>query len=461
MRQIDRRTIRGGTVSSFRSLALGLAVAMVVAASATTAIAQGGDQAPEATDVGITADTIRIAVIADVDNPIRPGLFQGSFDAMAGFEKFINSKAGGGGLAGRKVVVDQIDSKLSANETRNAIIKACGEDFAIVGTSALFVNNVDDMTGCVNKAGEALGIPDFPFVTTEPVHQCSAVSHSINPPSLQCDTINNPGDETYVVNMGPTLYYGKKFKDLHGVWVYPSDLKSAKDAQVPVFTAQQIKGHIRLDQQFDVSNVAPQSVYTPVAQAIKSHNSTYARSGLASDGNVALRKEAKLQGVTSVKVWDCGLQCYSKEFLAQGGADVEDFYVWIGFLPFIGKSSEVKQNKMLETFVKYTGKSKTNGFGLQVWASALYFRDVVNAVVGKDGVNGLTRKAVIAAANDVNGFDAEGMLAPTDVGSRTLSDCFVLMQVKNGEFKRVFPKKKGTFSCNEKNRATVKLDLIH
>jgi Periplasmic binding protein len=447
-------------VARMRPLALSLCVVMAVTASTATAVAKGGSETPAATDVGVTADTVRIAVIADVDNPIRPGLFQGSFDAMKGFEKFINSKAGGGGLAGRKVVVDQIDSKLSADATRTAIIQACEQDFALVGTSALFLNNVDDMTSCVNQAGEALGIPDFPFTTTEPVHQCSPVSHPINPPSLRCDTIDDPGDETYLVNMGPTRYYSKKFKDLHGVWVYPSDLKSAKDSQVPTFTAQQNQGGIDLDQEFDVSNLAPQSVYTPVAQAIKTHNSTYARSGLASDGNIALRKEANLQGVTSVKVWDCGVQCYGRDFLETGGAAVEDFYVWIGFLPFLGKSTDVKQNKMLNTFVKYTGESKANGFGVQTWASALYFRDVVNAVVETEGVNGLTREAVIAAANDVNDFDAEGMVAPTDVGDRTPTDCFVLMQVNSGEFTRVFPKKKGTFSCDEKNRATVKLDLI-
>lgn len=40
------------------------------------------------------------------------------------------------------------------------------------------------------------------------------------------------------------------------------------------------------------------------------------------------------------------------------------------------------------------------------------------------------------------------------------SDCFALLQVKNGEFTRVFPKKPGTFSCDKANRVTLKLDLI-
>ena len=93
--------------------------------------AQGnGDEKPEATEVGVTADEIRIVVIVDIDTPVAPGLFKGSADAVEGFAKYINKT---GGLAGRKVVVDVIDSKLNADEARNAVIQACAEDFAMVG----------------------------------------------------------------------------------------------------------------------------------------------------------------------------------------------------------------------------------------------------------------------------------------------------------------------------------------
>jgi hypothetical protein len=36
-----------------------------------------------------------------------------------------------------------------------------------------------------------------------------------------------------------------------------------------------------------------------------------------------------------------------------------------------------------------------------------------------------------------------------------------MMQVKDGKFKRVFPKEKGTHSCNDKkNLVTVKIDQV-
>ena len=42
---------------------------------------------------------------------------------------------------------------------------------------------------------------------------------------------------------------------------------------------------------------------------------------------VHLRKEAKLQGVDSVKIWACNQGCYDKLFVEQGGADVDGTYV--------------------------------------------------------------------------------------------------------------------------------------
>ena len=132
-----------------------------------------------ATDVGITPTEIRIGVIADTGSPLAPGLFQGAVDAVQAWAKYMNEKEGG--LAGRKIVVDTYDSKLDANEARNAIIEACSKDFAIVGTSALFLNNIDDLVGCKDIKGAATGLPDFPSSRTEVVHQCSPVSYGDQP----------------------------------------------------------------------------------------------------------------------------------------------------------------------------------------------------------------------------------------------------------------------------------------
>jgi hypothetical protein len=434
-----------------RVVALGATLAMALGMTAVAGAQSDSKESLEASDVGITSTEIRIAVIADVDNPFQAGLFKGSADAVQAFGKWINAH---GKLAGRKVVVDFIDSKLNADETRNAIITACSEDFAIIGTSALFVNNTDDLVGCVDSAGAATGLPDFPVVTTEPEHQCSPVSHPINPPTLLCSTIDQH-PQTYRAAIGPTRYYLKKYKDLHGAFLYPSDLRAAKDSQVPLFTAQQDAG-IKADVETDVSARAPQSAYTPIIQQMKDAGSTYGRSGLGSASTVSFRKEAKLQGLATVKVWDCSVQCYNGSLLEQGGADVEGQYVSLAFVPF----EEAGSNAMLASYVKSVGKDHADGFGAQAWAAAIYFRDAVNAVVKGGGNNALTRARVLDAADGINGFTAEGMIGKTDVGKRAPSPCYALLQVKSGKFVRVNPAKKASFDCDPKSLVTLKLDLI-
>ncbi len=95
-----------------------------------------------------------------------PGLFQGVVDGVQSAAKYLNSKAGGGGIGGRKLVVDFIDSKLNGNAARDGVITACQNDFAMVGTAALFLPTVEDQVNCTDKAGAATGLPDIGAVVT-------------------------------------------------------------------------------------------------------------------------------------------------------------------------------------------------------------------------------------------------------------------------------------------------------
>jgi hypothetical protein len=407
-------------------------------------------QSPES-EIGITADTIRIAVIADVDNAVRPGLFQGVVDGMKAFAKYIN---GHGKLAGRTVQIDFIDSRLNADEARNAVIRACQEDFAIVGTSALFLNNVQPLEQCVDKAGQAVGLPDIPTLQTEVDHQCSSISYPVIASALDCST-KDQHPQTYGARVGQALYFKKQNKGLHGVWVIPGDLKSTVTATTPVAKGEQESG-IKADEDLiKKSGLATQADYTSVAQAIKQHSSTYAESISDYKSSVFLRKEAKTQGVSTIKVWGCALQCYDSKFLSEGGTDVEGHYAALFFIPF----EEAKQNKSVDAFLKAIGgRDKADGFAAQAWTAGLFFRDVVNNVVKADGNNGLTRTRFLEEAKKIHDFTADGMLGPTDVGGRKLNGCFVLMQVKNGKYVRVFPKEKGTLNCDKKNVVSLKLD---
>ncbi len=431
---------------------IALVIGALVSATllATTVVGAGAQSSkPKADDVGISNSEIRLAVIADVDTPVQPGLFQKSVDAMKAWAGVVNKA---GGVAGRKVVIDFIDSKLNPNETRNAIIKACADDFAMVGGEALFLNNVDDMVACKNKAGEAIGLPDMPGNALDTTQSCSPVTYVATGLGTYCAT-KDDHPQTYTVQQGDYLYYMKQNKDLHGVWTIPADLKATKNAVIPTAQAGVDLG-IKKDGQgfYDVFSRDPQSAMTPIVQAIKSNNSTFAKNG----GNkmADLRKEATLQGVNSVKVWACNQACYDNLLVEQGGADVNDTQILLSTIPFY---SEYKNNPTLKKLVAAAGGIENVDFNsVSSWVAALLFQDAATKA-GNSGT--LSRQSLFDALKQETSFDAGGIIGATDFANKMPSPCIVITQIKDGKFVRVYPKKTGEFDCNKKNIVEMKLDL--
>jgi hypothetical protein len=442
-----------------RWVAIATAVAMAAAwLAAASSGAGAAGEAPKATEVGVTATEIHIAAVDDVDNTIRPGLFQDVRNGVVGFANYINSKAGGKGLAGRKVVVDFIDSHLNPTETRNAVIKACSQDFAMIGTAAIFLNNVSDMTGCVDAAGQATGIPDVPFVATSLQQGCSNETFSINPQSVICTTQNNH-PQTYQASVGRAFYYQSKFgSDLHGVYVLSGDSQSAYNSQLTSGQGGMRQVGVKSDGDFKVPGSPQQSNFTPIIQAMKSNNSNYAQVGNPYDQTILLRQEAAAQGFAG-KVWDCASPCYDANFLPKGGQVVEGEYVSIGFEPFFS-AAEQKAVPMVKNYVKYTGADKASGFGVIGFAAGILLRDAINDMVKSGGVNNVTRKNFFDYLNTkANAFNADGLIGTTNVSGRGVTPCFALLQVKNGQFVRVTPTKVGTMNCDKRNLKVYTLDV--
>jgi hypothetical protein len=403
-------------------------------------------------EIGVTPKTITVTVVADVDNGFRPGLFKGSWDGVKAWGDYMNSK---GGLACRKVVVKTADAKLSPTDANNAVAAACGNSVALVGTTALFFQNVSAMNNCKDKAGKATGLPDLAELQTEVAQQCSPVSFATLPSGSQCPY---SGTGLRGVRVGYTQYdyYFNKFgaNTLHGVFVIPKDTKSTIASSMPIFRAENRMG-ITSDAEFGKSGTDIQTGYTDVAQAMKSNKSTYGRNGLDYKGMVLMRKEAQVQGVDTVKVWDCSVQCYDKRLIQEGGSAVEGQYVWLNFLPFEDKGS----NPDLDALLKYD--KSPDGFGAQAFIAGEVFARAVNDTMKANNgdPNSITRANLLTAIRNMHDFDSNGMVPKIDIGGRIGSTCLVGMQVVNGKFKRIDPVEPGTFDCdNNKPALQFKID---
>ena len=173
---------------------------------------------------------------------------------------------------------------------------------------------------------------------------------------------------------------------------------------------------------------------------------------------VAMRKEAKLQGVNlNDIIWDCSTVCYDKNFLQQGGGDVDGVNMTLAFLPF----EETKTNKALASYVKGVGADNVATFGAYTWVAGLLFRDSVNTIVKRDGVNGVTRAALLEQLKNTHAFDGDGMWGTTDVGGQRAES--VLHDHPREErqvHERVYPKKPGTLDCKKSNNIEYSSDLL-
>jgi ABC-type branched-subunit amino acid transport system substrate-binding protein len=422
-----------------------------VSASAAASASAAPTGTVPASDVGITATTIKVGVIADVNNPLVPGLFQVAVNAMNEWAKEVNA---GGGIDGRQVAIDFCDSQLNPNTTTSCVIKACQNDFALVGTSANALEDLSDIDGCKNAAGKAAGLPDLAAFAFPPL-SCDPDTYLMGGLGSYCSTAKqNP--QTYKVPVADARYLTSNNSGLHGIWLYDSDDPTFKITQTPVFQAESNLG-IKADGQkfYAVSGAVPQSALTPFIQQIKAAGSTFVYDDVTSQSMVLLRKEAALQGVNSVKVWECNSGCYDPTFVQQGGATVNGTYASLLDLPYM---TDYKVNPQLDKLVTdLGGLDKVSNNAINSYMMAILFQDAVNKVVASGQT--LDRASLFTALNDEHSFTADGIIGTTDVGNRVPSSCQVLVQLQNGVWNRVDPTTPGTFDCNSSNVATIKMSV--
>ncbi|MGI9602891.1 MAG: ABC transporter substrate-binding protein, partial [Acidimicrobiales bacterium] len=370
--------------------------------STTTAAASGVDcSVPlEATEIGVTADTIKVIVMADSDSPLAPGLFQGAADGAIAWGEKVNAD---GGLACRQVEVEFWDSKLNATETVNGFLRACESALALVGTTVLFGNDTSDLNSCADQAGNPTGVPDLAYITTEPPHQCSTTSFHLSRPGAECPY--ESGERDHIIAGGAVEWVlAEAGGSLNGAFLVPNDLPSTIGASVP-----QIEGHETLgvvyDNSFGISGRATQSEFSQYMAPLRDSNANYVYNGSNAETMVKFRQEAADQGLDVDNItWLCTLSCYTPGFLAEGGDAVEGTYVWTFFLPF----DETETNDELATFMGAIGTDFPEAWAAGAWGDGVLFEQVVNSIVEREGPNALTRQAILDELGTVMDFDVNG-----------------------------------------------------
>ncbi len=409
----------------------------------------------EATETGITEDTITVLVMADVGSELAPGLFQGSIDGTKAWAEKVNAT---GGLACRQVEVLEWDSAINPTETTNGFLEGCDNAFAMVGSNALFVLDVAALDSCPDAAGNPTGIPDLPALAVANAHQCSPNVFPGGPRAGHCP-YSGSGPRDYTSLVGPHQWVLDNVLGggpIGGLYLVPSDLPTTIESSMPLVVALNDIGIDSTGGEFGVSGSDEQATYGQYVQFLADTGATWAYGGSNDQAMLKLRRESAAQGLDqSTITWVCSLACYTPDFTEQGGAEAEGTYVNMQFLPF----GEADSNEELATFLEYMGDPFPPSWAANAWVAGLLFEEAVNAIVAESGPNGLTRASLLAQLATVESFDANGWYGTLDfTAEASISSCYVLLQVQDGEYVRVHPEEPGTFDCEEGN--LVRIDQL-
>ena len=397
-----------------------------------------------ATEIGVTPTEIKVTVMADTGAALAPGFAQANVDAVVAFADYINAS---GGVGCRKLVVDTWDSKLDPTEVKNGQITACLNSFALVGDYSVFNPDPSAMDGCVDQAGVATGLPNIAAFAVDTNEACSPMTVGVNARAEACPVV--PDTERPFVRMkGPFTKLVEMHPGLHGVYVANADLPSTIVSAIPDIGVQEQTG-IVFDAKVRQFSREAQSDYTARVGYLQ-RGSNYVYNGSSDFSMAFYMNEAVAQGIDMSQVtWACGVPCYSKRFLEQGGNAVENAYMWIQFLPF----EEADTNAALQAYVDGVGVDKADTYGAVSWQAAIAFQQAVNQLVLDQGPNSLTRANLLEALRSIEDFSADGMSGARALGEP--SPCYVLLQVQDGEFVRVWPEERGTMDCNPDNLGHV------
>lgn len=409
-----------------RSAAVLLAVALTAvacgtrggsAASTTTSTSSGTNTSLTASDVGVTPTTISISTLQDIGGPV-PGLFETSKDAMVAFVDYVNST---GGVDGRKLKLDTFDTQLSPTTFQIATQQSCQNDFAMVGSYS-----VGDNGGVT--VGQQCGIPEVPAALTSP--QAGVGSNVVSPLPTQ-PNINSTGYYQWLKSQYPDAI-------TKGGILFPDNPVTRTSSARVVGTSDSVGFHFLVNQVVALIQVD----FTPFIIDMKNKGVQYFNWG-ADYQAMGRILQAMQQQSWHPQVFDGSAAGYTQAFLNSYGSLASGMIIGLPIALFSEKSS----NPAMQTYLSWLDRAVPNHpppdlFGVTAWSAGLLFVKALRMV----GPNP-TRSKVLAALHSVHSWNGDGIQAPSDPSSKTPTNCFVAVQVKNNQFVRVHPTTPNTFDC--------------
>lgn len=380
-----------------------------------------GDEPPtEPTEKveGVTADTIKIAVISDKAGQVKVP----TASIEESMQAYVDWCNGFGGINGRKLELTKIDSKLFSH--LEATKEACNAGvFAIVGSGSVTDNQgAQQMVDC--------GLVEVPAYTAT---AAKGLSDNVVAPLPNPSNFYPIGGALWVKQEHP--------KAVKKAAILASSIETAKVQAERIKLAYESQGYEFV---YDKATGVIQESYATEASEMKAKGVEWVTMVSATSETAKLLRDMKTQGFEP-EVIDLGQQYYDPELLAEPGA--EGAIVQLNTVPFEEVDDSPALQAYMDAYDKVGTKVEPTSLGVQAFSAGLLF-----STAAKSLGNDLTRAKLLEELKGIHKWDGGGLHFLADPGANKSSNCFMYMEVKGGKFVRLWPEEATTFDCDDSYR---------
>jgi ABC-type branched-subunit amino acid transport system substrate-binding protein len=375
--------------------------------------------AAPAASPGVTATTVTVGSISDISAPL-PGLFAGAKTGTEAYFAYINSQ---GGVNGRKLILNGMDSAFSPGNVTNETESIAKSDFAIVGGFSL-LDGAEKPIVDANKVPMVTQALD-PKIFDDP-NLYSAVPMVSNggiagpfkwlkakyPSAFTALGLigdNTTPSVTAVENTDRALTQSLGYK-----WLYARDASFTETTFLPDIVKMQ--------------NAGVKLVFEPTVTGNLVNN---------------IAQEMKQQNLNALLV--SGTNAYEKDF-SPGPAGNGTLIIGVYALY---RGEDAKVVPAVATFDKWMKKidpsTQLDIYALDAWINAQLFVQALKAA----GSNP-TRAGLDAQLNKITSFNANGLISPQNPARKIPGQCWLVARYENGAWQRIAPDPKAGFVCSPK-----------
>jgi ABC-type branched-subunit amino acid transport system substrate-binding protein len=380
----------------------------------------GGGSGQSNLGPGISASKITVANVSVLTGPV-PGLFQGAPFGAEAYFAYINST---GGVFGRKISLSSLDDQLNCTTNETLVQEQVSQVFAFVGQTSVFDN-------CGEKIlAKHPDVPDVSF-TFDPT--TAALPNAFSPePYLQ-------GFPT-----GSLLYVKQKYPD---AITKVGSLVGNNASSIATWDYQQAAMEsvgYKIIYKHLVGTALSPALLAPDVVRMKSAGVQIVALTAVNDTGVAdFLNAAQQQGWHPLLVTNTGTaydSAFLKTLTAGAGGNL---LITLNTSLFRGEDTS---NPGVQLFLKWIHKTHPSFspdiWSLDSWASAALFVQALKAAGPQP-----TQAKVLTALKAIHNFNAGGVIAPTNPGSKIASKCYLLVGLDNGKFTKVDDPASG-FRCD-------------